>query len=170
MLLLKNSEGEWNSDKIVLRDLALDYSKKLHTLESCQFDHMFMPNLFPFIYVREFDMLCRKVKDNKVKEALFNMESWEAPGLDDIHASFFQASWDMYGDHICELVKEVFRTDQLHARVNNTIISVIPKVDCRYNILQFRSISICSTLYKIISKVLLVQRLSPLMGNLISPN
>lgn len=52
--------------------------------------------------------------------------------------------------------------------VNETFITLIPKVDSVSNIRNFRPISLCNVTYKIITKIL-EQRLRPVMSQLVNP-
>ncbi|KAM2666646.1 hypothetical protein EV2_018455 [Malus domestica] len=53
--------------------------------------------------------------------------------------------------------------------LGSTLITFIPKVDGLQDISQFRPISLCSTLYKVVTKIL-VNRLRPIMKSIINPN
>ena len=62
-----------------------------------------------------------------------------------------------------------FETGQMPRGVNDTSIVLIPKVDHPHELKEFRPISLCNVLYKIISKCL-VNRLRPILGEVISEN
>lgn len=55
------------------------------------------------------------------------------------------------------------------ANVNHTAIVLIPKVDQPTTLEEFRPISLCTVLYKVIAKCL-ANRLKPLLGDIISVN
>ena len=52
---------------------------------------------------------------------------------------------------------------------NDTLITLIPKIDNPLNLTQYRPISLCNVFYKIISKIL-VNRLKPILGQCVSQN
>ena len=52
--------------------------------------------------------------------------------------------------------------------VNNTAIVLIPKVDNPSKLMEFRPISLCNVIYKVVAKCL-VNRLRPLLVDIISP-
>ncbi|XP_071900920.1 uncharacterized protein [Coffea arabica] len=53
-----------------------------------------------------------------------------------------------------EILVSFFHTGNMLKVVNETLITLIPKVENPINLTQYRPISLCNTLYKIISKVL----------------
>jgi hypothetical protein len=96
------------------------------------------------------------------------MNPWKAPGPDGFPAGFYQYSWDIVGASVCDFVKNVWRSPSDIAMVNQTDICLIPKVDQPELISQFRPISLCNTIYKIVSKVI-VTRLKIVIPKLVSP-
>jgi hypothetical protein len=63
---------------------------------------------------------------------------------------------------------DVFNSGTMHAELNQTLIALIPKRKGLETLNHFRPISLCNTVYKIITKIL-VLRLKPLLPSLISP-
>lgn len=74
----------------------------------------------------------------------------------------------MVGDSLCNLVFDIFRDHNKVKDINDTLISLIPKVENVSNVRDFRSISLCNVAYKVIIK-LLAQRLRCVMGTLVDP-
>lgn len=71
------------------------------------------------------------------------------------------------GEH-CSCVKELFRSGIMPPEVNNTTIVLIPKIPHPVKITDFRPISLCNVIYKVVSKCM-VNRLSPVLDDIISP-
>ena len=65
-------------------------------------------------------------------------------------------------------MKHIFANQKIPDYLNQTLIALIPKQLGPETISQYRPISLCNTVYKIISKIL-VQRIRPLLPRLISP-
>ena len=66
-------------------------------------------------------------------------------------------------------ISSFFHSGQLLKAINETIITLIPKVDSPVLVSQFRPISLCNVVYRIISKIL-VLRLKPVLNCCISQN
>ena len=66
-------------------------------------------------------------------------------------------------------VKKIFQTKKVPPWLNRTLIALIPKKLGPETISHFRPISLCNTLYKVVSKIL-VLRMKHLMPKLVSPS
>lgn len=66
------------------------------------------------------------------------------------------------------MVKDAFSSGKIDPALTDTLIALIPKVDSPKSFKEFRPISLCNTVYKILTKVL-VQRIRPILSNLIGP-
>ena len=72
------------------------------------------------------------------------------------------------GESVKHEVKQIFRLKRISTQLNKPIIALIPKQLGPETINHFRPISLCNTIYKIVSKIL-VLRMKHLMPTLISP-
>lgn len=104
----------------------------------------------------------------ELREALFSMQPWKAPGIDGIQAGFFQQHWNLVGADVCSEVLGTLEGGEMDSRMNKTIICLIPKVEAPSLITQFRPVSLCSVLYKLVTKTI-ASRLMKLMPLLIGP-
>ncbi|KAL2252005.1 UNVERIFIED_CONTAM: hypothetical protein Sindi_2322800 [Sesamum indicum] len=103
-----------------------------------------------------------------VKQAVFDIAEDKAPGPDGYSSGFFKAAWPVVGQEVTKAVLEFFSTGKLLKQVNSTLLARIPKVHTPMTVGDFRPISCCNVLYKIIAK-LLVQRLRVVLDKIISP-
>ena len=127
-----------------------------------------MPALLqgPTISEVQGSMLSAPIAISEIKAALWAIGDEKSPGPDGFGARFFKASWDVTGPELCSAVKEFFTSGRLLKQLNHTIIAPIPKVDTPTAVSQFRPISCCNVVYKVISKVMAI-RLSACLGSVI---
>ena len=121
-----------------------------------------------FISDEESTILANLVSTEEVKTALWTMKPFKAPGLDGLHAGFFQRTWDTIGETVIKEVREIFVTRIMPNNLNQTLITLIPKCTGADYLSKFRPISLCNTIYKVVTKIIVLQ-LRPLLKNLISP-
>jgi len=114
------------------------------------------------------DWLIRPFTLKETMMALFQMNPEKAPGPDGFNASFYQRNWDILGMSIYEAVSS-FISGKLLKEVNHTFLTLVPKVFDSFNLVDFRPISCCNVLCKLISK-LLSNRLQAVITELIFPN
>ena len=112
--------------------------------------------------------LAAMVTPEEIKDALWTMQPYKAPGPDGLHAGFFQRFWMIMGNLVREEVENVFLTRKVPDYLNKTHIVLIPKIQGPETIGNYRPISLCNSIYKVISKVL-VTRIRSHLDSLISP-
>ncbi|XP_059068618.1 uncharacterized protein LOC131859102 [Cryptomeria japonica] len=104
-------------------------------------------------------MLLRTVSLEEVKAAVFGMGANKAPGLDGFPSLFFQYLWDILANDLWEVVEDSRTGGFILKDFNNTFIALIPKKENISTFYDFRPISSCNTIYKVISKVLFGERM-----------
>jgi hypothetical protein len=90
----------------------------------------------------------------EVKKSLWSIGDLKAPGPDGLHAIFYKRFWDMLGDDLIKEVLNAVNNISVPDGWNSTTIVMIPKIDNPDKVSQFRPISLCNVVYKIISKML----------------
>lgn len=73
----------------------------------------------------------------------------------------------MFGPVICNKVKQFFLTGIMKPHNAHSNLVLIPKIDSPLKVSDFRPISVCNLIYKVISK-LLSKRMQPLMSRTIA--
>jgi len=96
------------------------------------------------------------------------MKPYKYPGPDRLHVGFYQRFWLIMGDSVKKEVMKVFVDRKVPKYLNKTLIVLIPKVQGPKSIGNYRPISLCNSIYKIISKVI-VARLRPHLESIVSP-
>ena len=114
------------------------------------------------------DLLTDSVSGEEIKLATFDLAPDKSPGPDGFPPFFFQKYWTLVGNSVIRAVQAFFHSGILLKEVNHTFLALIPKVDNPSCANHFRPISLCSTIYKIISKVL-TRRLKGVLGKIIHP-
>lgn len=94
------------------------------------------------------------------------MHAIKALDLDGFYALVFQKFWDVVSGDMIGLVKNWWRGNVGLDDINKTCNALIPKCREPKCITEFRRISCCNVIYKIISKVLLANKLKPFWGML----
>ena len=98
--------------------------------------------------------LSRDYIADEIKAALFQMGPTKAPGPDGMNALFYQTFWHIVGIDVVAAVLDFMHSGTMPFEINYTHIVLIPKVKSPENLFDYRPISLCTVIYKIISKVL----------------
>ena len=98
--------------------------------------------------------LTKEFTKEEVEEALKQMHPTKAPGPDGMSAIFFQKYWNIGGNDVICMILNVLNSNMSMAKINRTNITLIPKTKNPTKMIEFRPISLCNVVYKIISKVL----------------
>ena len=82
------------------------------------------------------------------------MGTTKAPGPNDMNALFYKKFWHVVGEVVVIAVLDFLNDRIMLPTLNHTNIVLIPKVQNSEKMSDFRLISLCNVIYKIISKVL----------------
>ncbi|KAK9939901.1 hypothetical protein M0R45_016581 [Rubus argutus] len=161
--------GAWHTNTADMMKIAVSFFQNLFSDPGSEWSNFLIPWLFPRINDVQLESLCKPVEMCEIKSALFSIGGLKTPGIDGFPALFYQTHWNLYATDIFTIVHHAFSSGVIPAGLNHKIISLIPKVTGPQSMVQFRPISLCNTIYKVISKMI-VARIRPLMKLLISPN
>ncbi|KAK4384511.1 Retrovirus-related Pol polyprotein from type-2 retrotransposable element R2DM [Sesamum angolense] len=87
----------------------------------------------------------------------------------DFSSGFFKAAWPVVGEEVSKAIIDFFKTGRLLKQLNATLLTLIPKVRTPHSVAEFRPISCCNVVYKVISKII-VSRIREILDLLISPS
>jgi len=165
-LFLQNRN--WCTEDKILQSEALHYFKDLFCSNAPVGNVDLGLDALPMISDEGNVGLVRIVLKEEVYTTFIQMESFKAPGADGFHAFFFKKYWHIVGEDVWNMVREAFIHGSFDRKLAETLVVLIPKVDAPTFIKQFRPISLCKVIYKIITKVL-VNRIRPLLDSIIGP-
>jgi hypothetical protein len=103
----------------------------------------------------------------EIVTAMQEMSPIKAPGPDGFSASFYQSNWSTVQLEVCTAIFHFLNTGEMDTQINNTHIALIPKGQNPVSVNEFRPISLCNVIYKLISKVL-ANRLKVILPTIIS--
>jgi hypothetical protein len=103
----------------------------------------------------------------EVSEVVKQMSPIKALGSDGLPPVFYKKYWHLVGEDITKAVLTCLNSGRILKAINHTNITLIPKVKNPEVVTEYRPISLCNVIYKIISKVL-ANRLKRILIQIIS--
>ncbi|KAH1108544.1 hypothetical protein J1N35_012312 [Gossypium stocksii] len=102
----------------------------------------------------------------EIKSALKGMGPTKVPGYDGFPALFFQKYWHIIGEDVENFYSGILNDDKELGFFNQTNIMLIPKIPNPKHLVNFRPISLCTVIYKIVVKTV-ANRLQEVIGRCI---
>lgn len=99
----------------------------------------------------QWDGLLSSFSKEDVRVALFDIDNEKSPGPDGYGSFFIKFAWPIISDDIFLAVQEFFKSGKLLKQWNHVVIALIPKSDASNKVKDYRPISCCTVIYKIIS-------------------
>ncbi|CAN1177927.1 LINE-1 retrotransposable element ORF2 protein [Linum perenne] len=164
---LRNADGVWVESQPELLSLAMSYYKEFYTSSGNP-----AANLQGFsakIPADASDDLGKDITAEEVALAIKSIGALKAPGKDGFCPIFFQRCWQTVGPDFCSFISNCFRRPELIAGINETLITLIPKIHGPITMSDFRPISLCNVGYKSLTKCI-ANRLKGFMGGLTHPS
>lgn len=112
--------------------------------------------------------LLAPVSQEEIRMAVFSIGNDKAPGPDGYSSLFYKQAWDVIGGDVCAAVQDFFLSGRLLKQVNHSIIVLVPKSANASSPSDYRPISCCNVIYKVIAK-LLAGRLAHALKDIVSP-
>lgn len=101
-----------------------------------------------------------------IHHALQTMHPIKALGPEGFQAKCFQTQWEKVGPSISSMLLDCLNKGHSIHILNNTYITLIPKIKNPESMVDFRHVSLCNVVYKLLSKAL-VNRIKPFLEYLI---
>lgn len=123
--------------------------------------HQELLSIIPILISFEIDsILTRNPSNMVVKEVVFSFEGNMVLGLDGFPMFFFLTSWDIFSKDVIATAKEFFGSHYLLRELNVTFIVLIQKKVGIESCQDFHLISLCNSMYNILSKILVLNVLN----------
>ena len=111
--------------------------------------------LFPHFVDQDGNETLRKeVSALKLLATLQSFQKDTSLGPDGWPVEFYLGFYDFIGGDLLKVVEESHKEGYIHPPLNSSFIALIPKKGCLRKFKDFRTISLCNYIYKIISKVI----------------
>ncbi|XP_060968448.1 uncharacterized protein LOC115710694 [Cannabis sativa] len=162
---LKNDEGVVVNTQEGIAELVISYFSDLFSSQAAA---SIFESLGPGLDEPEITFLAQDFTADEVKRAVFQLSGDKAVGLDGLNAFFYQKNWSVLGADFTKAILACLNQGSYFTEINSTLIVLIPKKQHANTLKDFRPISLCTTLYKDISKIL-ANRLKKVLDKIISP-
>ena len=167
---IKNDMGEWiTSEGGTISFIREGFSKLFSTTLDYSPLHISQPSRWQVVLSKEDKgSLNLPVSDDEIREGLWALKPYKAPGPDGLHAGFFQRFWPTIKESMRNEVTYIFEECRIPYYLNRTNIVLIPKIAGPKSLGNYHPISLCNTVYKIVTKII-VARLRPHLDKLVCP-
>lgn len=166
---IQNSAGQWVEGKEAIFATILDHFEEVYKSDDPTGIDACLTNIPNLVTSSMNEKLLAPVSEEEIRLAAFSLGALKAPGPDGFNGLFFQKNWDCVKYDVCRAVMNFFNGGEIPMELNETMVTLIPKIPLPESINHLRPISCCNFTYKIISK-LFVMRLKGVMGALITSN
>lgn len=165
---MANNE-EWVNDQAKLRDMMVNHFVSLFSAEAGFGSSCTMVGRFSSIELDLKSSTFKPMSDEDVRKTIFDMGALKAPGIDELPAGFYQKPWEIVKAGVTNFVISTFKGHINIAGINETLLVLIPEVATPESVNHFRPISLCSVIYKVITKIIASQ-IKIIMPILVGPN
>ncbi|XP_074318651.1 uncharacterized protein LOC141655470 [Silene latifolia] len=166
---LVDDEGREHIGTEAVAHVAKSYFEELFSSSGARVDENLLDVIAGRVTPDMNEGLRAAYREEEVITALNQMHPLKSPGPDGMNGLFFQTYWHIVGPLVVKTVLDILRGQDIPPELNKTQIVLIPKKKAPDKIVDFRPISLCNVVYKLVSKVL-ANRLKVFLGNIVSEN
>ena len=151
---LLDDMGVWRETTLGVAEVAVSYFEKLYTTSHLDRIQEVTDAMESKVSVEMNQDLIKQFTKEEVDVALKQMHPTKAPDQDGMFAVFYHNFWDIVGNDVVNMVLNVLNSDRSMADINKTYITLVPKINNPFRMMEFRPISLSNVTYKLIAKVL----------------
>ena len=164
-----DNDGNWCGDQDSIAKAVISYFEdNFSTSQRSQLENV----IAPILTIVTFEMnleLSRAFTREEVVCALKQLHPSKSPNPDGMSALFFQKYWSIIGTNVSNMVLNVLNSGMSLSDINRTNIALMQKTNKPQRMTEFRPISLCHVVYKLVSKTL-TNRLKAILPYIISKN
>ncbi|OMO96399.1 reverse transcriptase [Corchorus capsularis] len=168
---IQDANGEWQTDLASMEHVVCSYFKDIFT--SSKPLHSDVEQVLGVVERRvTADMNAQLVREftmEEIRVATFDMGADKSPGPDGMPPLFYQKYWHVVGAKVSEMALAFLNSGVSLPDVNQTDVVLLPKIDHPSSVRDYRPISLCNVIFKIVSKTL-ANRLREVLPFIIDPN
>lgn len=97
--------------------------------------------------------LCRSFSRMDVESAMKSIPNGKYSSLDKYIVGFCKSTWSIVKEDVIKAVLKFFESGKILGQINATSITLVPKTNCPNSIADYKHISCCNVIYKVISKL-----------------
>ncbi|XP_071926190.1 uncharacterized protein [Coffea arabica] len=164
---IRGADGFWVESGDLIGREAVSFFQGLFTAESYPSTYEFLNAIPKLVTDQDNSGLMEPPTLAEVKKVVFSMDRESAAGPDGFTGEFFIFAWDVVAEDVYKAVLSFFCGAELPRSITATNIVLIPKVQCPQDFTQYRPISLCNFINKVLSRIL-SDRLAQILPRLIS--
>lgn len=112
--------------------------------------------------------LITPITSEEIRQALLDIGNDKALGPNGYSVEFFKATWDIVNSDLQQALMEFFTSGHLLKKWNHTLLVLVPKSDHAPRVMDYRPISCCTVIFKIISMIL-ATRMAAVIDSILDP-
>eukprot|EP00253_Pinus_taeda_P031661 PITA_31661 len=133
-------------------------------------DMFWAAELVPVMFDADaYEDFVKPVTEEELLSAMKSFKKDRSPGPDGWPIEFFIHFYDLFKSDLLRMVEASRMSGNIHSALTSTFIALIPKKQGSASLHDYRPISLCNSLFKIISKII-AERLKPTLNQFISRN
>ncbi|KAJ3685147.1 hypothetical protein LUZ61_014311 [Rhynchospora tenuis] len=160
------------TDPALIRKAFVEHYKGIFSTNNSAASHVFDTEFIaglPEVSYVERQMLAAQPSDEEITKIVFAIHPDRASGPDGLNGKIVQHYWALFKPYIIQTVRLFFETGQLDPALARSNVVLIPKIDDPKEVTDYRPVSVCNFIYKVISK-LLSARMRVIMSKLVGSN
>ncbi|GAA0168140.1 hypothetical protein LIER_22923 [Lithospermum erythrorhizon] len=136
---IRDGSGKLIEDPDGIKEVVIQFYKDLFTEPSCEdCDLSTVGNILDQrLKDDEVNMFGMPITAKEIERVMLHMKLEKAPGPNGFTTEFYKSSWNDVKETFIDAVKIFFATNNMHRKVNNTAITLIPKVQQHQTMKEF---------------------------------